>query len=86
MQENNQPTELVAKFHCDAVAVKSNQWSTGYSQEHIEMSPVSGQSPEETIFHNTTPGGDMKMIIANERAKGFFKPGKKYYVSFTEAE
>lgn len=41
--------------------------------------------PENAIFGNATPWGSIQMGIANPTAKEFFKPGKSYYVTFTEA-
>lgn len=41
--------------------------------------------PENAVFGKATPWGECVMGIANPAAKEFFKPGKSYYVSFTEA-
>lgn len=41
--------------------------------------------PENAVFGNATPWGSMRLGIANPEAKKFFKPGKKYLVTFTEA-
>jgi hypothetical protein len=41
--------------------------------------------PENAVFGKATPWGDMKLGIANPAAKEWFKPGKKYHVTFTEA-
>lgn len=40
---------------------------------------------ENAIFGKATPWGSIEMGIANPAAKKFFQPGKKYYVTFTEA-
>lgn len=40
---------------------------------------------ENAIFGRYTPCGEANMSIANPAAATFFKPGKKYYVDFTEA-
>lgn len=40
---------------------------------------------ENAIFGKYTPWGEIKMGIANADAKRFFTPGKKYYVTFTDA-
>lgn len=40
---------------------------------------------ENAIFGKATPWGETVMGIANPPAARFFKPGKKYYVTFTEA-
>lgn len=49
--------------------------------------PDEGQRalPENAIYGKWTPWGEFKAGIANPDAKRFFKPGKKYYVTFTEA-
>lgn len=41
--------------------------------------------PENAVFGNATPWGEIRMGIANPDAKAFFKQGKSYYVTFTEA-
>jgi hypothetical protein len=51
----------------------------------VELSVVSGDTPEDKVFNASSPGGELKLQIINESAKGFFKAGKKYYVSFEEA-
>lgn len=43
------------------------------------------QLPENAVFGKATPWGEIRMGIANPAAKRFFTPGKKYYVTFTEA-
>lgn len=40
---------------------------------------------EDNTYAKATPSGGAKLQIDNDAAKGFFKPGKKYYVDFTEA-
>lgn len=44
-----------------------------------------GAATENAIFGRATPCGEVSMQIANPAAAAFFKPGKKYYVDFTEA-
>lgn len=41
--------------------------------------------PENAVFGKYTPWGEARLGIANPAAKAFFKPGKSYYVTFTEA-
>lgn len=41
--------------------------------------------PENAVFGKWTPWGEIKMGIGNPAAKEFFKPGKSYYCTFTEA-
>jgi hypothetical protein len=40
---------------------------------------------ENAIFGNATPWGQVVLGIKNPTAAEFFKPGKRYYVTFTEA-
>lgn len=41
--------------------------------------------PENAVFGKYTPWGSFRAGIGNPAAKKFFKPGKKYFVTFTEA-
>lgn len=77
--------KVIAKFHCDSAAEKIQQWSPDYKPEHVELSVVTGGTAEDQVFQAASPGGELKLKIVNPAAKGFFKAGKKYYVSFEEA-
>ncbi len=50
------------------------------------MSAVYGGSTnaEDNSFASATPSGHMQLTITNPDVRGFFKPGKKYYVDITE--
>lgn len=41
--------------------------------------------PENAVYGKYTPWGEFKAGIANPAAKQFFKPGKSYYITITEA-
>lgn len=43
------------------------------------------QLPENAVYGKYTPWGEFKVGIANPDAKLFFKPGKSYYLTITEA-
>lgn len=43
------------------------------------------QMPENAVFGKWTPWGEFKAGIGSPTAKEFFKPGKHYYITFTEA-
>lgn len=43
------------------------------------------KKPENAVFGNATPWGEIKLGIANPDAKAFFEPGAKYYCTFTRA-
>lgn len=40
---------------------------------------------EDNTYAKATPSGKLELQIDNDAAKGFFKPGKKYYVEISEA-
>lgn len=58
---------------------------TTYS-ESVRLSPVCGgtNSPEDNSFAKATPGGKLELNVDNPAVKGFFKPGRKYYVDIHE--
>ena len=72
-----------AKFRCDLVS------KTAYyeSVELCAVGPNNGEvlNSENASFAKATPNGSLKMTIDNPDAQGFFKPGKSYYLDFTEA-
>jgi len=41
-------------------------------------------SPEDQMFNEATPYGTIEMLIDKAGAMDFLKPGKSYYVDFTE--
>lgn len=43
------------------------------------------ENGENAVFGKWTPFAECNMSIANPAANEFFKEGKKYYVTFTEA-
>lgn len=43
------------------------------------------ENGENAVFGKWTPFAECNMAIANPAANAFFKEGKKYYVTFTEA-
>lgn len=51
----------------------------------FEGTPEGQAASENAIFGFWTPMGSVEMGICNPPAAEFFKPGKKYYVTFTEA-
>lgn len=50
-----------------------------------EGSTEKQQESENAIFGKWTPSGSVELSICNPPAAEFFKPGKKYYATFTEA-
>ena len=70
-----------AMFNCESV--------TDYGYEHREAklrAVCSDGHPEHNQFAEATPAGELSMYIDNPSVKDFFKPGKKYYLDFIEAE
>jgi hypothetical protein len=52
----------------------------------IRLGAVYGGDGEDKHFSDATPSGECWMQInAGRPAARFFKPGKRYYVTFTEA-
>jgi hypothetical protein len=55
-------------------------------QVKVNLGAVYGTEGENKDFTDATPSGSCWMVIKeNFPASRFFKPGKKYYVTFTEA-
>lgn len=74
-----------AKFFCNQAARRAETWNNGQlGNERIELSVVQGGTPEDRVFQAASPGGEVKLEIANPDAMGYFQPGKKYYVTFEE--
>ena len=70
-----------AKFRCQSI----ENFDGGSEQAKLQA-VTSGYSEENSQFNTATPSGDLSIYIDNPKAKGFFKPGKEYYLDFTEAE
>lgn len=54
----------------------------------VRLSPVYENNPDHPNYHfwKATPTGSMEMQINNAAAFGFFRPGKKYLLTFEEVE
>lgn len=74
---------VVAKMQCNNVDTSRN----AYCQQHkVQLGAVCSDTGENKHFADATPSGECWMNISHGRpAVDFFKPGKKYYVTFTEA-
>lgn len=68
-----------AKFRCNSV--------TDYGgQKSINMTAIGGREGENAHFAKATPSGTLQMNIdADVPASDYFKPGKDYYLEFSEA-
>lgn len=75
---------VVAKMTCNEM--RTSRHSPNYTQHRVEFGAVCGNSGEDKMFSDATPGGACWLnISAGRPAFNFFKPGKRYYVTFTEA-
>lgn len=70
--------QIKAKFQCATVTIDQNS-------ESPSLHGVYTGTPEDNTFAKATPAASCEMRIDNPDAFGFFKPGKKYYVTFEEA-
>jgi hypothetical protein len=75
----SQHTQVRAKMTVNEVVV------TTYS-ESVKLSPVCGgsTSKEDNSYAAATPGGKLELTVDNAAVKGFFKPGRKYYIDISE--
>lgn len=53
--------------------------------EEVILRAVYSGTPEDNVFAKATPSGELKIQITNPAVIGILKPGKKYYLDFTEA-
>lgn len=85
----NSITSVVCKMQCNEVPPAGNL--TDDSVQTVGLGavwePDSGKRelPENAVFGKYTPWGSFRAGIANPSAKQFFVPGKKYYITITEA-
>lgn len=75
---------VVAKMQCRAMETTD---FGAWKQNKVSLGAVYGNRPgENKDFSDATPSGECWMVISEGRpAVEFFKPGKNYYVTFTEA-
>lgn len=76
---------VVAKMQC--MSVETQRFSESSPPQHkVNLGAIYGQEGENKDFADATPSGQCWMQISEGRpALAFFKPGKRYYVTFTEA-
>lgn len=85
MSEENALTAVRAKMNCNSV--ESTKYGPTYTQHRVKLGAVCGDNGEDKSYSDATPSGECCLQISDGRpALGFFKPGKKYYVTFTEAK
>jgi hypothetical protein len=74
---------VIAKMTCNSLGTTQYQYG---SQTKVSLGAVYSTTGENKDFCDATPSGECWMNIApGFPAAEFFKPGKKYYVTFTEA-
>lgn len=78
-----------------AVRAKMKVWGIDHTefgqgskpQHKVRLGCVYGKEGDNKDYSDATPSGECWMQISDGRpALDFFKPGKEYYVTFTEAE
>lgn len=80
----NQAAQAVrAKMVCNTLETHEYQYG---KNRKVTLGAVYDQNGENADFSKATPSGACWMNIdADVPAAEFFKPGKKYYITFTEA-
>lgn len=76
-----------AKFQVESVTDYGSQYP-GHVAKRVKLNAVYSheKNTEDNQFSSATPSGTLEMMISNPNATDFLKPGKKYYLDFTEAE
>lgn len=76
------PNKLRAKFTAQSVT------DFGYGSKEVKMNAVysSTRGTEDNQFSEATPSGELRMMISAKGAQDFLKAGKKYILTFEEAE
>ena len=54
--------------------------------ENVQFSCKYSDNPEDNSFAQATPSGNMNITVSNPALVGFFQPGQKFYLDFTEAK
>jgi hypothetical protein len=84
-QEQQEIGAVRAKMQCQSS--ETTDWGPNCAKQvKVNLGAVYGTEGENKDFTDATPSGSCWMVIKeNFPASRFFKPGKKYYVTFTEA-
>lgn len=79
-------TAVVAKMSCNGISSDKFGPHESHQTIKVRLGAVFGKDGENKDFADATPSGECWMQISPGRAaQTFFQPGKKYYVTFTEA-
>ncbi len=74
------------KMQLNRKATVETGWDKdGKPTVELEFMPVSGGGPENDSFFASTPAGELKLSVVNPEAVKDLKPGKSYYIDFSEA-
>lgn len=84
MNDEVQLSAVQAKMACNALV--TTQYGPDRASLKVELGAVYSTTGENAAFSKATPSGACWMQIDQGMpAAQFFKAGKKYYVTFTEA-
>jgi len=73
-----------AKMQCHTIETSNH--AHNFKAHKVRLGAVYGNEGENKDFADATPAGECWMQINEGRAAlNFFKPGEKYYVTFTKA-
>jgi hypothetical protein len=79
-------TSVVAKMYVTSIEQSRYGADEKCVTNKVNLGAIYGKEGENKDFADATPSGACWMQIDRERpALAFFKPGKRYYVTFTEA-
>lgn len=78
---------VVAKMQCHSIdSSRVSSGPQGVVYHKVRLGAIYGREGENKDFSDATPSGECWMQINEGRpALAFFEPGKRYYVTFTEA-
>ena len=76
-QLENMTAIMRAKFRCESNDGDENSKTAKLTTEYSD-------TPEDNMFNEATPWGNIELGIDKKGAMNFLKPGKSYYVDFTE--
>lgn len=79
---------VTAKMQVTRKAKVEHGWNSVTESVEVTLNAIysSDKSDPNYSYSQATPSAELKMEISNPLAAEFFKSGKKYLVTFTEAE
>jgi hypothetical protein len=74
------PTSTICKFTCQTVTKDAS------GNELVKLAASYDQTlDEDRRFAAATPSGNAEFYISNPNLRGWYEPGKAYYLTVTEA-